>query len=91
MGANRENESKTNRETTWLKKICIPAEVFFRAFNCIFRQTPTGPGPFCKGCLFSAGVFPTRPFFLTYFAGQDSAPVETDTSGPARLKAGQGV
>ena len=91
MGANRENESKTNRETTWLRDIWTPAKVFFRAFNSIFRQTPTGPGPFCKGCLFSAGVFPARPFFLMYIAGQDRATVETDLSGPARLKAGRGV
>jgi len=29
--------------------------------------------------------------FFNYIAGQDSAPVETDTSGSARLKAGQGA
>ena len=39
-----------------------------------------------------AGESPFSPhwLFFRYFAGQDSATVETDASGPARLKAGRG-
>jgi len=55
----------------------FPARPFFLAFP------KAGDSPFS---LLSS----KHRLFFQYFAGQDSAPVETDTSGPARLKAGPG-
>jgi len=59
--------------------------------GCLFSGGRVHPTPvflFNRGGLRSCGT-KVLPNFR-YIAGQDSAPVETDTSGPARLKAGPG-
>ncbi len=64
MGTRCNNEHKTNREITWLRRIQTKAKVFFRYIFDTNRHFPTGPGLFVAVVSFRAGVIPYARFFF---------------------------
>jgi len=103
--------SKVNREKAWLRKIFALVKIFFQLVddkvNATYqRHILTGPGHSVRGCLFSVGVSPARPFFLTLRKAGDTLNFSTpaffryslrrigqrgdDPSAVTMLKAGPG-
>ena len=88
------NKRKVYQKKKAIRRKFALMKFFFWPLYAIFRQFKQCPHNIVSGTdapIFKAGVSPARPFFLILFAGQDSAPVETDTSGPVKFRAGQGA